>query len=182
MNKLLTLMMIISSTQAFTLPKPMVKNWKYVGDTKPLGYFDPLLLTSKAEPEVIKYVREGELQHGRVAMLSFLSLMFSEMSTGKLGINLLSSETFINQFPFWFSVGIFEFARMSAGWQNPFVKGGKTFKLQDEYQPGNVLNLKEDQYSEDLLNKEINNGRLAMLGTLGVMAQELVTGHPVFVQ
>ena len=115
-------------------------------------------------------------------MLSFLSLMFSEMSTGKLGINLLSSETFINQFPFWFSVGIFEFARMSAGWQNPFVKGGKTFKLQDEYQPGNVLNLKEDQYSEDLLNKEINNGRLAMLGTLGVMAQELVTGHPVFVQ
>ena len=182
MNKLLTLLLIISSASAFNVPKPMVQKWKYVGDTKPLNYFDPLLLTSNANNEVVKYVREGELQHGRVAMLAFLSLMFSEMSTGKLGINLLSSENFMMQFPFWFSMGIFEFARMSAGWQNPFVKDGKPFKLQKDYQPGNVLNLKEDKYSEDLLNKEINNGRLAMLGTLGIMAQELVNGQPVFVQ
>ena len=77
---------------------------------------------------------------------------------------------------------IYEFARMSAGWQNPFVKDGKPFKLQKDYQPGNVLNLKENKYSEDLLNKELNNGRLAMLGTLGIMAQEIVNGQPIFIQ
>ena len=180
MNKLLTLLLIISSASAFNVPKPMVQKWKYVGDTKPLNYFDPLLLTSNSDKEVIKYVREGELQHGRVAMLAFISLMFSEMTTGKLGINQLSSESFMMQFPFWFSMGIFEFARMSAGWQNPFSKDGKSFKLREDYQPGNVLNLNENKYSEDMLNRELNNGRLAMLGTLGIMAQELVNGQPVF--
>ena len=152
----------------------------FQGSTKPLGYFDPMQLTSNSNEEVVKYVREGELQHGRVAMLAFLSLMFSEMSTGQLGINLLSSESFMMQFPFWFSVGVSEFARMSAGWQNPFVKDGKPFKLKENYQPGNVLNLTEEKYSEDLLNKELNNGRLAMLGTLGIVEQEIVNGHPVF--
>ena len=47
MNKLLTLLLIISTANAFTLPKPTVSNWKYVGDTKPIGYFDPLLLFAK---------------------------------------------------------------------------------------------------------------------------------------
>ena len=182
MNKLITLLLIISSASAFNLPKPVVKNWKYVGDTKPLNYFDPLLLTSNSDKEIIKYVREGELQHGRVAMLSFMSLMFSEMTTGKLGINLLSSESLMMQFPFWFSMGIFEFARMTAGWQNPFTKEGKSFKLKEDYQPGNVLNLNDNEYSDDLLNKEINNGRLAMLGTFGLIAQELFNGQPVFIQ
>lgn len=182
MNTLFTLTLLIASSNAFTLTKPSVKSWTYVGDTKPLGYFDPMQLTSKSNEEVVKYVREGELQHGRVAMLAFLSLMFSEMSTGQLGINSLSSESFMMQFPFWFSVGIFEFARMSAGWQNPFVKDGKPFKLKEDYQPGNVLNLTEEKYSESLLNKELNNGRLAMLGTLGIMAQELVNGQTVFAQ
>ena len=31
-----------------------------------------------------------------------------------------------------------------------------------------------------LLDKEINNGRLAMIGASDIIAQELVTGNPIF--
>jgi hypothetical protein len=30
------------------------------------------------------------------------------------------------------------------------------------------------------MNKELNNGRLAMIAALGMMAQELVTNKPIF--
>jgi hypothetical protein len=40
--------------------------------------------------------------------------------------------------------------------------------------PASAAELKEMQ------TKEINNGRLAMLGVAGIIAQELVTGNPIF--
>ena len=169
----------LSGVKGFNPIKPQTK-FRYVGDTKPLGYFDPMQLTSNSPNELIKYVREGELQHCRVAMIGFVSLLTSELLTDDLGINALSSQSLMNQFPFWLSVALFELGRMKAGWQNPFTKDGKAFDLEDNYQPGNVLGIDEDKYSDDLLNKELNNGRLAMMGTLGIMAQELVTGQPTF--
>ncbi len=179
MYKLIAMILLLTSgVNAFNTVKPETK-FRYVGNTKPLGYFDPMQITTNSPNELVKYVREAELQHGRAAMLGFVSLAASELATKELGINALSSQTMMNQFPFWFTVAIFELARMQTGWQNPF-NDGKAFKLEDEYQPGNVLNLKDEEYTDELLNKELNNGRLAMLGSLGIIAQELVTGTPVF--
>merc|ERR1711920_289868 len=56
----------------------------------------------------------------------------------------------------------------------------------EERAPGDFgfdpLNLKPESAEEfkELQNKELNNGRLAMLAAAGIMAQELVTGKAVF--
>jgi hypothetical protein len=52
--------------------------------------------------------------------------------------------------------------------------------LKDDYQPGNLGNYNMDKISYDLLNKELNNGRLAMIAFIGILAQELVSEKAVF--
>ena len=82
------IMLFISSTNAF-IPnvKPVVKSFVYEGDLPPVGYFDPMVLTSKNSDAVIKYVREAELQHGRVAMMSFIALAGLDILRDDLAID-----------------------------------------------------------------------------------------------
>ena len=42
----LAMMMIIPSLNFVPTVKPVFSNFKYYGDTKPLGYFDPLKLST----------------------------------------------------------------------------------------------------------------------------------------
>jgi len=76
-----------------------------------------------------------------------------------------------------FSVGVLmfmsEFRTLNLGWdpKNPF-------RILDDYVPGDFgfgLPVAEDA----LVDSELNHSRLAMLGMLGMMAQELVTHHGV---
>ena len=169
--------MVAPSSGFISQVKPSVKSFNYQGDIGPVGYFDPANLASTLSEKELKYVREAELHHGRVAMLSFLGLVGLDMVQDKLAIHFLYDLTWEQQFPFWFGVGSYEFARMGAGWKNPFVEKGNYFKLEDDYQPGNVFKLPNETYSNERLNRELSNGRLAMLGTLGYMAEELVKQH-----
>ena len=159
--------------------KPVVKKFNYVGDIKPLNYFDPIRVSEGLDEDFIKYVREAELHHGRVAMVSAVALPVIDKLSNKLAINWLYDFPLAEQAPFWFGVGAYELARMGAGWKNPFTERNSFFKLEDHYQPGNVLKFPSSSYDDHLLNVELSNGRLAMIGTLGYLAQELVTSTSV---
>jgi hypothetical protein len=163
--------------------KPTVKTFKYTGDIAPLNYFDPLKLNSgpNFKEDRAKYWREAELQHGRAAMLAAVALPFLEATNpGTLSINYLSNLESMMQSPFWVSMFLYECVRMSTGWDNPFVKGGKAFTLKDDYQPGNLFSYDPENVSSTLYNNELSHGRLAMLTCAHIIGSELLTGKGMF--
>ena len=169
---------LVMSTAFMPSVKPNVKNFNYVGDIKPTGFFDPLGISTEKNS---KYLREFELQHGRVAMVaSVLIPLFEMMKPGTLGINYLSDMDFNSQLPFWYVMGLVEFYRMKTGWDNPFAKNGSAFTLKDDFQPGNYLNVNKEKVSDRRYNAELSNGRLAMLAAAHMVASEVVTGNPLF--
>lgn len=111
-------------------------------------------------------------------MVSTLLFPLMELSSGDLGIN------FFQEHPEFVLLGssfmfISEFSSMIRGWENPTVK---PFALKDDYQPGDfglTFGLTDESLDEQL-DKELNNGRLAMVGILGMMVQELVTQQLIF--
>ena len=157
--------------------KPLVKDFKYYGDIAPVGFFDPLKLSNEKNS---KYLREFELQHGRVAMVaSTLLPLYEYMKPGTLGINYLSDMDFGQQLPFWYVMALLEFGRLKSGWENPFTNG-TLFTLKDDFQPGNHLNFDVDKVSDRAYNSELSNGRLAMLATAHIIGSELLTGQGLF--
>ena len=176
----MTMLITLQCINGFTPPvKPSIESFVYNGDIAPLQYFDPLQITSNMNEKDVKYLREAELHHSRIAMASFLGLVVSDIVGNGPAINNLFNAEPIQQFPFWFGVFCYEFSRMGVGWKNPFIQGNGLFKLEDEYQPGNILKLPVSTLDVNELNKEISNGRLAMLGAAGFIAQELVTQHKI---
>ena len=79
-----------------------------------------------------------------------------------------------------------ELTRARIGWVDPddLVEGGS--RLQDGYTPGDLgfdpLGMKPQDADglASMLNKEINNGRLAMIAVAGMVGQELATQKGLF--
>lgn len=148
-----------------------------VGDTKPLGLFDPLKLSEKSKKYDMQYLREAELKHGRYAMLGSVIIPLSERFSNDLGINQFQQLDSNYKLLALGTILLYEFSHMINGWKNPITD---TFELEKDYQPGDIglgLFNSEDEKSVELLNKELNNGRLAMIGALGMISQELITQH-----
>ena len=137
--------------------------------------FDQYVFAKGVQPA---YMREAELKHGRLAMVAALLLPLSEQFSDRLGIN------FFQENPEFVVSGLSlmvlnEFTSMVYGWEDPLVK---PFALKEDYQPGDLkftLGVTEETMGTQM-DKELNNGRLAMIGVLGMMVQELVTHQQLF--
>jgi light-harvesting complex I chlorophyll a/b binding protein 1 len=96
-------------------------------------------------------------------------------------------------YPFWWipllaGISITEFVTIRKGWEQPEdVKGtGRPASMSPDYVPGDLnfdpLKLSPPVGSDkfiDYRNKELQNGRLAMLAIAGMVAQELVDGRGI---
>jgi light-harvesting complex I chlorophyll a/b binding protein 1 len=153
--------------------KPIIRN-----PTAPLENIDLFNQNVFAKDVQPSFLREAELKHGRLAMIASIMLPLSEQYSDKLGIN------FFQENPELIQVGLSfmftsEFISMIRGWENPLEK---PFTIKEDYQPGD-LGFNGDITEPSMavnMDKELNNGRLAMIGVLGMMVQELVTHQQLF--
>ena len=159
-------------------PVPYKTDFRFLGDIPPLGFFDPLGLSEKNNA---KYLREAELQHGRLAMLATVIIPTIELfDKDGLGINFLYKMSLSQQLPFWYVFGLVEFYRMVNGWKNPFAEGSNSvFTLKDDSQPGNLLIYNMTAVTSWEYNSELSYGRLAMLAAAHIIGYEALTQNQI---
>jgi len=169
-------------------PEPAFDVKEMAGVTAPLGFFDPLGFSSDATEGKIRFYREVELKHGRVGMLAALGFLVGENFHPLFGGNIdVPSYLAFQQTPlqtFWpavvFAISILEVFSVFT-FNSPF--GGEPWSIRSDHEPGNLgfdpLGLKptDPQELKEMQNKELNNGRLAMLAAAGMIAQEMVSGQ-----
>merc|ERR1712159_686968 len=143
------------------------------------GFFDPLGLHKGASIPDVRRWREAELTHGRVAMLAALGFVVGEQLEDSSAFLLFDGNI---TGP---AIGHCESYRVAVGWATP--QGNGFNQLKEDYTPGDLgfdplgLKPKDDAEFFELQTKELNNGRLAMLGIAGFVAAELKSpGTEVF--
>jgi hypothetical protein len=171
-----------------------------------VGYFDPLELGSdefweQSNESTIGFLREAEIKHGRIAMFAFVGYCvhangitwpwpmqmdgtpFPTVTSAPEAWDQISDAAKWQIIAF---VGFLEFYNEVTG--THYMRGGKPGDFPDfeaSVIPGGALNLydpfgwsknRPEADKADGLVKEINNGRLAMLGIMGFLAEGKVEG------
>mmetsp|Transcript_53816 Transcript_53816/g.60121 ORF Transcript_53816/g.60121 Transcript_53816/m.60121 type:complete len:247 (-) Transcript_53816:75-815(-) len=171
------------------------------GTLDPIQDFDPLGFTKNTDLQQIKAYREAETTHGRVAMLAVIGFLVTEAgpidfyplfdtASKDIGPAIRHLDEVRASTPFFFEIlalviGAAEFGRALKGWEKPGNEENLALKV--DYFPGDIgfdpLGLKPDTWEEfsEMSTKELQQGRLAMLGIAGIVAQELVNGKEIFV-
>lgn len=159
---------------------------KDVGITAPFyKKFDPLGFSDNVPDIEVARLREAELKHGRWAMISAVAIPLQEVHSSEPAIHAYDKLPLDTQLAIAGLILMGEFGTMTRGYENPFVNGSPVaFKLRGDYQPGDlglsINSILSESMFVDMSNKELNNGRLAMFASLGMIAQELVTNKPLF--
>merc|ERR1719353_1607370 len=172
------------------------------GITDPLGFFDPLGFCSNdsekpASEGKVRFYREVEIKHCRVAMLAALGFPIAEQFHPLFATDDAPSFSAFQQTPlqtFWPAVvGVIAIAEVYSvfTFQNPASRDA-------DGNPAQPWTIKKDHVADDLgfdplglkptdaaglaemQTKELNNGRLAMIAIAGMVVQEGITGSKLF--
>lgn len=168
------------------------------GVSGPFGLFDPLGFAEDAlnlppKMDRVRFYRECELKHGRVAMLAVLGFPVAEQFHPLFGGNIdVPSYIAFQQTPlqtFWplvlLVIGKLEISSVFA-FEQP-LEESKWWTLKQDRMPGDFgfdpLKVYPSMFPAqrmEMRTKELNNGRLAMIAITGMVAQELATGAKLF--
>ena len=171
-----------------------------------IGKFDPLGLAEQnfwgtTEEETIGFLRESEVKHGRIAMFAFVGYIVHANGITWPWPMTMSGEPFptVSSAPeAWDAIpdaakwqiilfiGFLEFYNEVGN--KHYMRGGKIGDFPDfdaKVIPGGALNLydpfgwhknRSEEAKANGLIKEINNGRLAMLGIIGFLSEAKIPG------
>jgi len=157
------------------------------GVLPPLGWFDPAGFATEIDKDKLLYYREAEIKHGRVCMSSTLGFLVGEryhpLFGGANDSPSLFAVTDASLKSFWPAilvvVGFTE--AYSAGWFTGNKRNAGGNRLAEGFEPGDIgydplgLLPEDPEALEEIQNKEILNGRFAMISLLGMVAEEFVT-------
>jgi len=198
MKSVIFALLVIGSAAAFT-PAPVTKTSSItalnafeseLGAQPPLGFFDPLGLLDEAGQTRFDRLRYVEVKHGRIAQLAFLGNIITRAGLHVPGSLDLAGDSF-DSYPnglaalfgpdsiptdgklqILFFVGFLELFIMKD------VTGNGAFP--GDFRNG-FLDFGWDSFDEQTkLSKrgiELNNGRAAMMGILGLMVHEQLGGE-----
>ena len=161
-----------------------------LGSQAPLGFFDPLGLLDDADQERFDRLRYVEIKHGRISQLAFLGNIITRAGVHLSGSIDNAGDSF-DSFPNgWAAInGPDAIPGAGLGQIVAFVGVLELFVMKDIEGTGNefvgdfrngALDFGWDTFDEETkLSKraiELNNGRAAMMGILGLMVHEQLGG------
>lgn len=161
-----------------------------VGAQRPLGFFDPLGVLNGADVARFNRLRYVEIKHGRISMLAVLGHVvttagvrlpgdidlsgtaFDSIPTGLAALSAVPSAGLLQIFAF---IGFLEVAVMKDIVGGEFVGDFRN----------NAIDFGWDTFSPEEQERkrgiELNNGRAAMMGILGLMVHEMLPSHDPYV-
>ena len=163
-----------------------------LGAQEPLGFYDPLGLVADGDEAKFNRLRYVELKHGRISMLAFLGQIVTRAGIHLPGSIDLEGNSF-DSYPDGLAAisGPDAIPQSGLGQIVLFVGLLELFVMKDvtgtgEF-PGDFRNgfidFGWDEFGpKTKLRKrgiELNNGRAAMMGILGLMMHEQIDGNPV---
>ena len=185
--------MAVGAPGVETPPPPPFSPEKFAktlsGISGPVGYFDPLgFCSGDATEGKIRFYREVEVKHARLAMLAAVGFPIAE-TIHFPWINVPSYIAFQQSplQPIWWAVligiGMAEIFTVIPKFMDPAVA---TWAIKPKHFAGDFgwdpLELKPptEKGLKEMQTKELNNGRLAMIAIVGMVGQELATGQKLF--
>jgi len=140
-----------------------------LGAMAPLGYWDPLGFCKAGNEEGFRNFRTAEIKHGRVAMMAALGAVvqhyvkfpsFGAVPSGLDAVNVAPGS--YGMIALFALAGVLE---LSVWTENPNLAPGNF---------GDPVGL--NQYTKEMRERELNNGRFAMFAAIGIIAAEILTG------